>query len=477
MPKKIPDRQPSAPDRSSLISCVRSTIRRYRMFAPGDHVLVGVSGGADSAALLLVLHELTLELDIHLTVAHLNHGLRGEAARREADFVAQLACSLGVPCVCEQRDVRAEQNASGACLQEAARAARYRFFDDVRQRCAAQKLAIGHTMDDQAETVLMRLLRGASTRGLSGIPPVRADGIVRPLICARRAAIERFLEERGCDFIPDTSVNELHYLRNRVRHELLPLISRQYNPRIVEALSTTADLSRADEDLLQQAAEHAVNGALLHKKNMARVPVHLLQRNPLLAGRIVRRMIEIAQGSCRGLSSAHIDAIVSLTGRTGSGKHIPVPGGLVARREYEHLVIGMPDAQAAPFHVQVDRLPADILLPQSNLRVVLCRHSLDDTVLLKRPAGCNTLHVSADSAHLPLVIRSWTPGDRIRPFGSSISKKIKAVFAEHKIPVRQRSSIPVFECGGRIISVGTLCLADHCRVTPECREVIAITVT
>lgn len=476
MPKKNPERQPSLSETTRFIAGVRGTIQHYRMFSPGEHVIVGVSGGADSVALLLALHELQQELQIEITVAHLNHGLRPEAARREAEFVAELARRFGLPCACETRDVRAEKNSSGACLQEAARAARYRFFDDVRRRCNAQKLALGHTMDDQAETVLLRLLRGASTRGLGGIPPVRAGGIVRPLINMRRSAIERFVRERGCDFIADTSAHELQYLRNRIRHELLPVLARQYNPRIVEALCTTAGLARDDEAHLQATVQHATTGFLRHENNTVRMPVSLLDRHPLLAGRIVRSAIETVLGTCRGLTCAHIEAIAALTGRTGSGKRIPLPGGLIARREYEHLVIGIPDAPAAPFHALVDQLPADIVLP-AGVRVLIRRITLDDTSVLKRPAAGDTLHLSADSISMPLIIRSWAPGDRIQPFGSTISKKVKAVFAEHKVPVRLRACIPLLACDDRIISVGALCLAEHCRVRPESSAVIALTIT
>ena len=247
------------------------------MFAAGDHVVVGVSGGADSIALLHALHAIKDELELRLTVAHLNHGLRGEAAQRESDFVQKIARTLAVPCICELRDVRADKHTTGECLQEAARTVRYSFFTEVLERCHAQKLALGHTMDDQAETVLIRLLRGASTRGLGGIPPVRNGTIVRPLINVRRSSIEHFLQERGIAFVPDTSADEPQYLRNKIRHELLPLLTRQYNPRVVEALCTTADLARDDEELLQEAAARVADEALQPGDGCVRIPISLLE--------------------------------------------------------------------------------------------------------------------------------------------------------------------------------------------------------
>ncbi len=447
------------------------------MLSPGDHVIAGVSGGADSVAMLLALHELKQDLRIDITVAHLNHGLRGEAAGREAEFVAALASRLALPCLCETRDVRAEKNASGTCIQEAARAVRYRFFNEILRRCGAQKLALGHTMDDQAETVLMRLLRGASTRGLGGIPPVRDGIIVRPLISMRRAAIERFLRDCGCDFIPDASAQEPQYLRNRIRHELLPLLTRTYNPRIVEALCTTAELAREDDFYLQAAAENALEGFLHRDSTGVRISVSLFERNPLLAGRIIKRAIESVHGSSRGLTSVHISAIAALTACTGSARSTPLPGGLIARREYEHIVIGAPDKPAGSYLVQVEQLPADVELPQAGVRVLIRRTPLDAAAPLKRAAAGDTLLLSADSITLPLVVRSWMPGDRIRVFGSSAAKKVKAVFAERKIPLRLRGRIPLLACEGRILSVGALCMAEDCRVTTDSREVLAVTVT
>ena len=383
---------------------------------------------------------------------------------------------LTVPCICELRDVRADKHTSGECLQEAARTVRYRFFTDVLARCSAQKLALGHTMDDQAETVLIRLLRGASTRGLGGIPPVRSGTIVRPLINVRRSSIEHFLQERGITFVPDTSADEPQYLRNTIRHELLPLLTRQYNPRVVEALCTTAALARDDEALLQDAAARAADDALQLKDDSVHIPIGLLEGHPHLAGRIVRRALELLRGSCRGLTSVHTDAVLSLCDCQGSNKKISIPGGLVVRREYNELVMG-PACSPAAFHILVDQLPADILLPQSNARVRIQKLALNDVAALQRNGASDTVHLAAESMTLPIIIRSWKPGDRIHPFGFIAEKKIKAVFAEEKIPVRLRACIPLIESGGRIVSVGSLRMAEHCRVTPSCREVIAVTIT
>ena len=172
----------------------------------------------------------------------------------------------------------------------------------------------------------------------------------------------------------------------------------------------------------------------------------------------------------------HADAVLSLCGCQGSNKKISIPGGLVVQREYNELVMG-PACSPAAFHILVDQLPADILLPQSNARVRIQKLARNDVAGLQRKAASDTVHLAAESISLPIIIRSWKPGDRIQPFGFNAEKKVKAVFADEKIPVRLRACIPLIESGGRIVSVGTLRMAEHCRVTPACREVIAVTIT
>jgi tRNA(Ile)-lysidine synthase len=292
----------------------------------------------------------------------------------------------------------------------------------------------------------------------------------------RRSSIEYFLHKRDIAFVPDTSADEPQYLRNTIRHELLPLLARQYNPRVVEALCTTADLARDDEELLRDATAHAADAALKLENYSVRIPISLLERHPLLGGRIVRRALELLRGSCRSLTYAHTNAVLALVGCHGSDKMITIPGGLVVRREYNALVMCPPHIPTA-FHVQVDQLPVDIRLPQINARVQIRKLPFTEEAVLLHPAISDTVYLAVDSLRLPITIRSWNPGDRIHPFGFKTGKKVKAVFAEKKIPVRLRGNIPLIESEGRIVSVGTLRMAEHCRVTPPCREVIAVTIT
>ncbi len=236
-----------------LILAVRKTVQKYDMVQPGDRVVVAVSGGADSVALLHALWAIRLDFHLSLVAAHLNHGLRPEG-EREALWVGRMTGKLGIPFHPGKVDVRSFQKQKALTLQEAGRELRYSFLQEVASKCRAAKIAWGHTADDQAESLIIRLLRGSGTRGLSGIPPVR-DGIhIRPLIETWRKEIEDYLGSQNIAYLTDPSNQSLLYLRNRVRHELLPLL-QQYNPRIRQILVQMADLFRTEEEFWKKHLE------------------------------------------------------------------------------------------------------------------------------------------------------------------------------------------------------------------------------
>ncbi|MCX5906677.1 MAG: tRNA lysidine(34) synthetase TilS, partial [Deltaproteobacteria bacterium] len=236
-----------------LIRNIRKTIQRFDMLQPGDRVVIGVSGGADSMTLLHILWELRSEYHLSLVVAHLDHGLRPEAAE-DRSFVKKAASGLGVPFFSRKVDVGARCKEEHLNLQEAAREARYQFLAEIARDQKASRIALGHTADDQAESIIMRFLRGSGSRGLSGIPPVREGVIIRPLIETWRSEIESFLRERKFSYRIDASNQSTHFLRNRVRHELLPVL-QEYNPRVRQTLVQMAEIFRAEESFWQGMVE------------------------------------------------------------------------------------------------------------------------------------------------------------------------------------------------------------------------------
>ncbi len=427
-----------------------ATIKKYDMIAPGEHVLVGVSGGADSMALLRVLLEMKAALDIRLTVAHLDHMLRGEDSLREAEFTAFQAQKLGVPCIVERRDVQSFRCRQNLSLQEAARRVRYDFYDDAARRTGATKIALGHHADDQAETVLLWLLRGAALGGLAGIPPVRENRFIRPLLQCSRRRIEQYLEDIRQEFVPDSSAGELHYRRNKIRHELLPLLREQYNPNIVETLARTAELVQQDDEALEHVVRQALQECVQDGEGGTVLSLDGLGRfSTALQGRIMREAVFRVKGDTRGLTMQHIDALCSLLAGGGSSRTIQLPGGLEARREYRNVLIRRSPAKSvcSAFSYTIEDVPGSIVIPETGGRLSMRVESIEDAAPHIRSSGEKTAFFDLGRLQFPLTVRSRQPGDAFQPLGQPGTKKIQDFFTDCKVPQRLRDRVPLLVSG------------------------------
>jgi tRNA(Ile)-lysidine synthase len=220
-----------------MLKTIRKTIEKFAMLKMGTHILAAVSGGPDSAALLRVLTILSPEYGLRLTVAHLNHSLRGVEAEREEDFVRNLCAEMGISCVCRRVDILSLQKGQGRSLEEVAREVRYRFLEEIADSCGADRIATGHHRDDQAETVLINLIRGSGTEGLKGILPVRDGRIIRPMIEVKRYEIIEFLEREGLTYMMDSSNLTPVFLRNRIRNDLIPILTATKTRKLSETES------------------------------------------------------------------------------------------------------------------------------------------------------------------------------------------------------------------------------------------------
>ncbi len=296
-------------------------IRRHGLLKAGERVGVAVSGGADSVALLRLLLELRGELGVVLSVAHFHHGIRGAEADADAEFVAHLAQSHNLELHSGSGDAPARARARRASLETAARELRYRFFAKLLESGAVDRMATGHTLDDQAETVLMKTLRGAGTRGLAGIHPALRSGMVRPLLGVRRRQVEEYLRGLGQQWRDDSTNRDRKHLRNRVRHELLPLLEREFNPEVTRVLSETAEVARAEEEYWQREVERLLpqvspaEGGSLALKPLLAQPLAVQRR-------LVRAALERA-GS--GFDFRHGEDILRLARKSRGA--VELPGG------------------------------------------------------------------------------------------------------------------------------------------------------
>jgi len=446
----------------TLCAAVRKTIERYEMLAPGGGVLVALSGGADSVALLQILLELAGPLSLRVAAAHLNHGLRPDADRDER-FCAELAASLGVPFRVGHVPPGTWARVPGG-MEQAARRARYEFLAAAAKELGCERVATGHTRDDHVETFLFRLLRGAGRRGLGGIRPVRADGVIRPLIEVGRSELVAFLQERRLRWVEDPTNAEWHLARNRIRHQLVPVLL-ELQPRAAEHIAACArDLARSAE------AEEAIAGELLERYATAGGALCLDRMRHLPPGArvlLLRAWLQRARGGLRGLGRCHFEALAAAR----EGEEVALPGGqkgVVAQGKlflHGEAAAWNPPASCflgcgAEIRFGRWRVCASAPVPW------VPGHGLPSTL---REAVFDADHVGAG-----FVVRPWRPGDRVRPLGLGGSRKLSDVFVDRKVARWLRVRWPVVEVQGEIAWVPGLVRGEAARVTEATRRVISV---
>src|SRR5581483_2571877 len=425
----------------ALARKVLETIRKYGMLARGDGVLAAVSGGPDSVALLHALTAFKEESGLRFEVAHLEHGIRGEESRADASFVAALADRLGLPFhVKEIQLSRAQAERGAGNLEALAREERYRFLTETARARGLNKVATGHTLDDQAETLLMRITRGSGRRGLRAIAPIAqyADAVlIRPLIETSREDVEAYLAAEGLTYCIDRSNLDAALLRNWMRLDLIPRLKEKIDPAVPARLARLAEIVRDEDVVLERLAlerlpETTRAGELLREP--------LLAEPRALQRRIVRLWLEQHLGNLKRVGFDHIEAVLDLiTGGAPNG-HVALPGSREAVRRYEILTVesthrlSLPETYCYPFE------------PGSELVVHEARMKISSSVVA--PAGVMTkdaFEAFFDADELPgaLTVRNFRPGDRFGPLGMTGHKKLKELFIDQKLPLNARATLPL----------------------------------
>ena len=437
-----------------MLERVSEYISQYHMFGPGQKVGVAVSGGADSVALLHILFELRPRWDLRLMVLHLDHKLRGEESQQDSQFVIKLAQSLGLPYEIGEADVAHLARESGDNLEQAARLARQRFFRDFLSKGTVDRIALGHTRSDQGETVLYRLLRGSGTAGLSGIRPVNSDGFVRPMLGISRSEVLEFLHGRGIEWREDSSNQDTKFDRNRIRHQLLPALSRDWNPALPETLANMAILAQ-DEETYWEKEIDALAGKLLTIKP----PAVLIDRDSVAtlsnaaARRLLRRAVSQARSNLRKISFLHIEQILSLV-RSGQGDgRIQIPD-LEVTRSFGLIRLAPQNNTTQTCDYRL-KLSVPGRYPVCEAAATICLELLDTRKSYSvEKQGYNTTRVSdLDWARIldKLELRNWKPGDRFQPSGCSSARKMKLLFTKARIPSWERQGWPIITIGNTII--------------------------
>ena len=444
-------------------------VRDQGLLRAGDRVAVAVSGGADSVALLRVLQELKAELGVVLSVAHFNHHLRAEQSDADEAFVAALAKETRLEVWVGHGDVGDHAATSRLSIEAAARELRYRWFAELAREQRLDAIATAHTLDDQAETVLLKFLRGAWTRGLGGVYPVAHAGtensrVVRPMLGVSRQEVEAYLTSIGQTWREDESNLDRRFLRNRVRHDLLPLLEREFNPNMRSALSDLAEIARGEEAFWRALVSAEINERTSRESREPedatisggdRNVTNRLELNGFsaLPAALQRRLLKrFAEEHKLTLDFAHVERLRDCA--SGKISKVELPGGVVASISQRALVLGRPVQRTDVSYTCVLQIPGEVAIPEAGLLLRAFAVSPD----FAAEAGPGTL-LNLDLIGSQLVIRNWLPGDRFWPAHSRSEEKLKRLFLEKKIPAGDRPGWPVAFCRDTIVWVRGLPVA------------------
>ncbi len=477
MSRKKPSAKPARTDGSGLPQRVLHSLQDQELVRAGERVGVAVSGGADSVALLLLLLELRGKLGIVLSVVHFNHKLRGKASQADENFVAKLADKYGLAFHAERADVAATAKRQSANLEETARRLRYEFFARLVEKGHVTRIAVAHTADDQAETVLGHILRGTGLAGLGGIHPV-VGAVIRPLLGVRRVELRAYLRSKKQTWREDLTNRDITRMRARIRMKLLPLLENQFQPAIVEHLCTLAKLAREDEAFFERAVEERVAALVQRTGGGTRIEINDLvgpcnekdasaaasgsmgqeQIARALSKRMVRRIVESVKPRAGQLGARHVDAVLRLACGGQSGNSLSLPGGVEVRRERHALVfrgitkgeIGAARVAQREFEYKIDLTRGSQELRVPELGCVF-RLTVIDWPSKRGETIKDGAVLDRDRLRSPLVLRNWRPGDRLRPVGHRNASKLKRLLNEKRVSRWERDGWPVLASGGVLV--------------------------
>lgn len=454
-----------------MIEKVRSTIEKYNLLEKGERVVVALSGGPDSTVLLDVLALVAQEVDLSLIIAHFNHGLRGAESDEDEIFSRNLSGKRGFVFVSGKMDQK--KKGKGFSPEDFYRRERYKFLNKVAEEYQAQKIALGHNMQDQAETVLLNLLRGSGLEGLKGFLPIREGRYIRPLIEISRQEIISFLIKEGIPCRQDSSNENKRYLRNQIRLELLPYLKEKFNPKIEENLAQMAEILRPEDEFIRQYVNNTLNLPFIRRqKNQILLKIEDINKlNPAIRWRLLKILLESFNPAKNGFSFIHIKSLDNLAKKCKSGKRVVLPSGIEARCEYEDLILERKkDVFKQVEYEYTMNIPGSLYIKERNLTI----HSEITTKEEFVSSSKNEIYLDLDKIQQPLIIRNRRDGDWFQPLGMQGSQKIKNLFIDHKIPRCKRNEIILFVDRISVIWIENMHLNDRVKITAETKNVLRL---
>ena len=427
--------------------------RRQALVSAGDVVLVALSGGADSVCLLRILLALRDRLEIQVCGAHYNHKLRGAESDSDEAFAENLCTTLGVPFVVGVGDVAAEAKRTGRSIEATAREMRYAFLAKATEELGATKIATGHHADDNAETVLLHLIRGTGLRGLAGIPPKRGN-IIRPILPHSRREIVDYLADLGQDFVEDRTNQGVTLRRNALRHQVLPVLWAQ-NPNLAATITRETEILRRDAQFLDALAAETFDKLLQDEAEICLSAKELTALDPAIAARVAALAVSAADGEAEEI---HIRQVLDIASGVDPSAETMVPG-ITVRREYDRLIFAPSSAPSEGFAPMELSWETPVLLPEMGLRITMTRENVG------KGEKVHTFFFQSVAVCGKITLRPRQAGDKIRLAASNGTKTLKKLMIEKKIPAGQRNAWPVFSDEAGVIAVYGLGIAQ--RVAPE----------
>ncbi|MCD6575066.1 tRNA lysidine(34) synthetase TilS [Candidatus Aerophobetes bacterium] len=454
----------------SLLKKVDSTICSFNMLSKEDKVVVGISGGPDSAVLLHLLFRLKEKYNLRLWAAHLNHCIRGKEAEEDERWCGLFTREFEIPLICDAIDVPVLAREQRLGLEAVARKVRYNFLEHVASKVGADKIAVGHTASDQVETVLMRLIRGSGVDGLAGIPPVRGK-IIRPLIRTFRWEIEDYCKRHNIVPRRDSSNKDTSFFRNSVRSKLIPYLRDDYNPRLMEVLSRSAELLRVDKEFLDAITEK-VKGRVIRRKSGREIVVSIRALSKLhlcLQRRIIRHFLRELKGDLEGIEYSHIEQILSLKDKDGT-KLTFLPGEIKVWQEYGELIFRKGD-ERSPYFFSYLNVPGTTRVSEINM-------VFETKILAEGPVrfveSPYEAFLDLDKIQGSLYLRPRKKGDRFVPLGMKGEKKLKDFFIDLKVPRLKRDRIPVLFNKDKIVWVVGYRIDERFKVDKTTKKILNI---
>ncbi len=452
---------------------VLSTINKYNLIENGDKIVLGLSGGPDSVCLLHILYRLKEKLDIEVYAAHLNHQIRGIEAQKDALYITQLCENLGVTSFVKSIDVPKYCKENGLSVEEGARKLRYEMFEEIKQKTKSNKIAIGHNLNDQAETILMRIMRGTGLQGLRGIEYIRDNNIIRPILDIDRKDIEAYCEKYELNPRIDHTNLETIYTRNKIRLELIPYMKDNFNPNVIESIVRMSNSLKTDSDYIQEESEIKFKEVSNLQEDACEIDIQKYSKlHDAIKVRVLRKGIKHILGDTNFVDQKHIEDIMQLEDNKKIDKMITLPRGIFAYRRKNTILLINKEIVNETIEFCYN-LPSNGFIKVKELNLVLETQTMNIDRYKSMKLDKKSKGFDFDKVKGGIVVRSRKEGDKIKL--SAGSKKIKDLFIDLKIPREERCNVPIIVDEQGILCVGDYKNSENYKIDNSTKEVLKIT--